>query len=166
MIEASIMKDASINIVISNLRHAISAMCFCNLDPAHRTHHSWAAHLEELIQFIQKFISLLIRGSITVELKQNTEDVHLKFSLGIFSTYKYYLWCEWINNVKLGAVVGQQPSLYGDCRVVLFIVKEEVLRHPLQTLAAGLDREVILGIVAETLQIVGRRIKYEVRNCK
>ena len=63
-------------------------------------------------------------------------------------------------------MVGQQPSLYGDCRVVLYIVQEEILRHPLQTLAAGLDREVILGIVAETLPIVGRRIKYEVRNCK
>lgn len=48
-------------------------------------------------------------------------------------------------------MVSQQPSLYGDCRVVLFIVKEEILRHPLQALAAGLDREVILGIVAEIL---------------
>ena len=72
-----------------------SAQCVSAIWTPHTAHItpglSRAAHLEELIQFIQKFISLLIRGSITVELKQNTKDVHLKFSLSIFSTYKYYL---------------------------------------------------------------------------
>ena len=79
--EASFNKYCDIKSQACNQRNV-----FLQSGPRTRTHHSWAAHLEKLIQFIQKFISLLIRGSITVELKQNTKDVHLKFSLGIFNT--------------------------------------------------------------------------------
>ena len=79
--EASFNKYCDIKSQACNQRNV-----FLQSGPRTRTHHSWAAHLEELIQFIQKFISLIIRGSITVELKQNTKDVHLKFSLGIFNT--------------------------------------------------------------------------------
>ena len=38
--------------------------------------------------------------------------------------------------------------MYGDCQIVHLVISEQLLRHPLQTLAAGLHAKLFFSVIS------------------